>query len=239
VAAQVPEITYLCRAVSEYFRDEVGPEQVVWAFSGVRSLHDDPAAKAKDLSRDYVLELEASSRDAPLLSVFGGKITTARRLAEEALERLTPFLQMPPPWTHRVPLPGGDFPWNGIDALVERARGLWPFLSEAHAMRLVRAYGTRLDRIIGEARSIADLGPALGGDLTGAEVRYLMRHEWAETADDVLWRRSKLGPRFASDEQAALARFIDDARRAGSVEPGAASSSHAPLASEGSGAAAE
>jgi glycerol-3-phosphate dehydrogenase len=213
VAALPQEITYLCRAASEYFRDVVSPENVVWAFSGVRSLYDDRAAKPKDLSRDYVLKLDAPAREAPLVSVYGGKITTARRLAEAALARLTPFFQMPPPWTHRVPLPGGDFPWDGGGALVERARGLWPFLTEPHALRLVRAYGTRLDRIIGGAKRLDDLGPRFGADLTGTEVHYLMRHEWAETRDDILWRRSKLGLHLTLDEQGALSRFIEGVRR--------------------------
>jgi glycerol-3-phosphate dehydrogenase len=213
VAAQPQEILYLCRAASEYFRDEVRPESVVWAYAGVRSLYDDRSAKPKDLSRDYVLTLDVPSGGAPLLSVYGGKITTARRLAEAALARLTPFLQMRPPWTGRVPLPGGDFPWDGVAALVARARALWPFLDEAVAGRLVRAYGTRLDQVIGSSASWRDLGPRFGADLSGTEVRYLVRHEWAETADDILWRRSKLGLRLDAEEQAALARFIDDERR--------------------------
>jgi glycerol-3-phosphate dehydrogenase len=181
----------------------------VWAFAGVRSLHDGSGASAKDLSRDYVLELDAAGQEAPLLSIYGGKITTARRLAEEALGRLTRFLQMPPPWTHLAPLPGGDFPWDGVAALAQRARGLWPFLSEAQALRLVRAYGNRLDRIMGAARRPEDLGPRLAGDLTGAEASYLMCHEWAETSDDILWRRSKLGLHVKPDEREALARFIE------------------------------
>jgi glycerol-3-phosphate dehydrogenase len=191
----------------------VTPDQVVWAFAGVRSLYGDGAAKAKDLSRDYVLEVDAPGHDAPLLSVYGGTITTARRLAEEALRRLTRFFHMRPPWTDRVPLPGGDFPHDGIDALVARARGLWPFLADRHAHRLVRAYGTRLDRVIGAARSLEDLGVCFGADLTAAEVQYLVRHEWAETGDDVLWRRSKLGLRLTPDQQEALTRFIEGAKR--------------------------
>src|SRR5262249_12409729 len=157
--------------------------------------------------------VEGGRRAAPLLSIYGGKITTARRLAEAALARLTPFFQMRPSWTHRTPLPGGDFPWDGVNALVERARGLWPFLTEAHALRLARAYGTRLDRILGRARRLEDLGARFGADLTAAEVHHLIEHEWAETAEDVLWRRSKLGLFLKPDEQAALARFIEGARR--------------------------
>jgi glycerol-3-phosphate dehydrogenase len=211
VAAQPQEITYLCRAVSEYFRQTVGPEQVVWAFSGVRSLPDEGSKKAKDLSRDYLIRLDGG-RAAPLVSIYGGKITTARRLAEEVLARLTAIFQLPPPWTERVALPGGDFPPAGIAALESRARGLWPFLTEAHARRLVRAYGTRIDRVLGNARSRADLGQGLGADLTAAEVQYLVRHEWAETGEDVLWRRSKLGLRLTPGERDALERFMEGIR---------------------------
>jgi glycerol-3-phosphate dehydrogenase len=212
VAAQPHEITYLCRAVSEYFRAPVGPEQVVWAFAGVRSLPDDPAAKAKDLSRDYLIRIDGGARLPPLVSIYGGKITTARRLAEEALARLTPMFQLPPPWTARAPLPGGDFPHDGFAALVNRARGLWPFLTGPQARRLVRAYGTRIDRVLGGASRRDDLGPSLGADLTAAEVHYLVCHEWAETGDDVMWRRSKLGLRLTADERAALSAFVDRAR---------------------------
>jgi glycerol-3-phosphate dehydrogenase len=197
--------------VSEYFREPVGPEQVVWAFSGVRSLADDGATKPNDLSRDYLIRL-AGAPAAPLVSIYGGKITTARRLAEEVLARLTAVFQLPPPWTGRVPLPGGEFPPDGVAALVSRARGLWPFLTEAQAHRLVRAYGTRLDRVLGTARSRDDLGQSFGPDLTAAEVRYLMRHEWAETSEDVLWRRSKLGLRLTPTEQQSLAAFMDQTR---------------------------
>src|SRR5262245_18238583 len=213
VAAQPQEITYLCQAASEYFREPVHPEQVVATFSGVRSLYDDHAAKPKDLSRDYVLALDAGPDAAPLLSIYGGKITTARRLAETALARLAPFLRPRPTWTDRVPLPGGDFPWDGLGALVERARQRWPFLAEAHALRLARAYGTRLERILGDAKRLEDLGTCFGADLTAAEVRYLMRHEWAATADDILWRRSKLGLWLQPHEQEALKKFVDSERR--------------------------
>jgi len=213
VAAQAQEITYLCQAASEYFREPVHPEQVVSTFSGVRSLYDDHAASPQDLSRDYVLALDVEPNTAPLLSIYGGKITTARRLAEAALARLAPFVRMELAWTHRVPLPGGDVPRDGLDGLVARARQKWPFLTEAHAHRLARAYGTRIDRILADAKRFEDLGTCFGGDLTAAEVRYLIRHEWAETADDILWRRSKLGLHLRPHEQEALQKFVDRERR--------------------------
>jgi len=165
-----------------YFRSPVLPDQVVHAFAGVRQLYDDGASRAKDLTREYVLELEARAGQAPLLTIHGGKITTYRRLAETALRRLAPYVKITRPWTADSPLPGGEFPYDGVEALTARARGLWPFLTEANARRLVRAYGTRVDRILGDARKRENLGDWFGDELTATEVRYLMRHEFAETA---------------------------------------------------------
>jgi glycerol-3-phosphate dehydrogenase len=180
----------------------------VWCYSGVRPLYDDGASKAKDATRDYVLALDAPERGAPLLTVYGGKLTTYRRLAEEALARLGRFLQMGAAWTRSEPLPGGGFTWDGVPAQVARARKQWPFLTDMQATRLVRAYGTRLSQVFGTARSPEALGAAFGHGLTCAEVQYLVRQEWAETLDDVLWRRSKLGLRLSADEQRALAQFM-------------------------------
>ena len=207
-SATPAEITYLCRAVSVYFRNPVTPDQVVHAFAGIRQLYDDGARSAQNLTREYVLHLEGRKGEAPLLTVYGGKITTYRKLAENALKRLAPFYRMGPPWTGTSPLPGGDFPYDGVAALTARALGLWPFLTQPQAERLVRAYGTRLDRILGGARRLDELGECFGGEMTSAEVRYLVRHEFAETADDVLWRRSKLGLHMAPDAAAALGRFM-------------------------------
>jgi len=187
----------------------VTPDQVVHAFAGVRQLYDDGARRAQNLTREYVLDVDGRPPNAPLLTVYGGKITTYRRLAENALQRLAPFYRMGPAWTHAAPLPGGDFPYDGVEALTARAHGLWPFLTGPQAERLVRAYGTRLDRILGAARQPGDLGESFG-ELTAAEVRYLMRHEFAETADDVLWRRSKLGLHLDAGAQAGLARFMEN-----------------------------
>ena len=212
--ASAAEVSYLCGAVSGYFRKGVTPDQVVHAYSGVRQLYDDGARSAQNLTREYLLDLDGKPHQAPLLTVYGGKITTYRTLAEAALGKLAPTLRQGATWTADAPLPGGDFPHDGIDALVARARGLWPFLAESHARRLTRAYGTRLDRLIGGARDMAALGERFGGDLTAAEVRYLMRHEFAETADDVLWRRSKLGLRLGPEAVAALTRFMETSGRA-------------------------
>ena len=217
VAPSAEEISYLCRAANDYFREQIGPKQVVWAFSGVRSLYDDGSGKPEDVTRDYHLALDAHAHAAPLLTVYGGKITTYRRLAEAALEKLGHFLRDTPPWTAHAPLPGGEFARNGVEAMVAGARAAWPFLSEATVRRLVRAYGTRINRILGSAKSLADLGPLFGADLTAAEVRYLMQQEWARSADDVLWRRTKLGLRLSKAERDALGAFMaGESSKAGS-----------------------
>jgi len=208
--ASAAEINYLCGAVSVYFRKGVMPDQVVSAYSGVRQLYDDGARSAQNLTREYVLDLEGGRGEAPLLTVYGGKITTYRRLAEAALAKLArTYRGLAGPWTADAALPGGDFPHDGVPALAARARGLWPFLTEANATRMVRAYGTRLDRVLGEARDLAALGERFGDELTAAEVRYLMRQEFAETADDVLWRRSKLGLRVGAEDAARLSKFVE------------------------------
>jgi glycerol-3-phosphate dehydrogenase len=201
------EVLYLCDAVNVYFRDRVTPDELVWSFAGVRSLHDDGANKPEDVTRDYELVLDEKFHEAPLLTVYGGKITTHRRLAEAAMARMT-FFAARPPWTAGSSLPGGDFPIDGFYNQVAEAIGRWPFLSEPHARRLVRAYGTRIGRILGTAQSMDDLGERFTADLTAAEARYLVENEWAQSEEDVLWRRSKLGLKATPEEIAALARFI-------------------------------
>ena len=202
------EIVYLCNAVNQYFRDKVTPDELVWSFSGVRALYDDGAKKPEDVTRDYELVLDEKIGEAPLLTVYGGKITTHRKLAEAAMEKIGIFFGGRPPWTAGSSLPGGEFPPDGFYPLVAETIGRWPFLSEPHARRLVRAYGRRAERILGTAQSMDDLGPRLAGDLTGAELRYMVEHEWAQTADDVLWRRSKLGLTATAEQRTEISRFI-------------------------------
>jgi glycerol-3-phosphate dehydrogenase len=205
------EIDYLCRSVSEYFAKAVEPADVVWTYSGVRPLYDDGASEAKAATRDYVFELDAKSDAAPVLSVFGGKITTYRKLSEEALERVAPYLpkiESKGNWTGRTALPGGEFDVQGLDALIASLRTSYPFLSKAHATRLAHAYGTRATKLLGEASSLSDLGQDFGATLTEVEVRYLMAQEWALSAEDIVWRRSKLGLRMSPDQVAALDRWI-------------------------------
>ncbi|PZN98506.1 MAG: glycerol-3-phosphate dehydrogenase [Hyphomicrobiales bacterium] len=204
------EIDYLCAAASEYFREPVTPASVVWTYSGVRPLYDDGASKAQEATRDYVLTLDAPEGQAPLLSVFGGKITTYRRLAESALEKLNPHAEWAarPSWTVTGTLPGGDFPVDGFEKQVDALAGAHPWLAHKTATRLVRAYGTRAREILAGATSVDDLGKHFGADLYEREVLYLMRAEWAKQAADVLWRRSKLGLRLAETGHEALERFM-------------------------------
>jgi glycerol-3-phosphate dehydrogenase len=208
VAATPEEIAYLCEAASACFRRHLFPADVVWAYSGVRPLFDDGVKDAKAASREYVLELDHKPGVAPLLSVIGGKITVYRRLAEEVLERLGRHL--PPAkrrgagWTGKVPLPGGDFAVGEVAAHAAGLKESFAFLSDDQALRLVQAYGTRARRALGDARSEEALGRQFGAGLSEAEVRYLMDNEWARSAEDVLWRRSKLGLRFSPAEVADL-----------------------------------
>ncbi|RTE89709.1 glycerol-3-phosphate dehydrogenase [Bradyrhizobium sp. LVM 105] len=210
VKATTEEIQYLCTAASEYLAKPVRPDDVVWTYSGVRPLYDDGASEAKAATRDYVFELDTPG-GVPLLSIYGGKITTYRRLAEEALERLAPYLRSAKAregWTGKWPLPGGDMNVSDIDGLIAELQRGYPFLSHEHARRLARAYGTMAVKLLGDAKSAADLGQSFGATLTEREVRYLMANEWAVTAEDVVWRRSKLGLRLSADEIAALDDWI-------------------------------
>ena len=202
------EIDYLCSVANEYFRTQIGAADVVWAFAGVRSLYDDGARKPQDIGRDYALILDERFGEAPMLTVYGGKITTYRRLAEHALARLSHFFPRTRPWTASSALPGGDFVYDGVETLIERTQRTWRFLTSDHARRLIRTYGTRVEQVLGRAAGLDDLGMRFGADLTAAEVRYLMTKEWAQTADDVLWRRSKLGLRLTKAQTAALDRFM-------------------------------
>jgi glycerol-3-phosphate dehydrogenase len=202
------ETAYLLSAVSEYFRRPVSRADVRWSYSGVRPLYDDGASKAQEATRDYVLTLECPENKAPLLSVFGGKITTYRKLAEAVMEKLAPYLPAAgKPWTAAAPLPGGDFPHDEVERLMVDLGARYPFLGPATARRLFRAYGTEAHRMLGEARSHPDMGASFG-ELSEREVSYLIAQEWARTADDILWRRSKLGLHLQASEQAALAEYI-------------------------------
>ncbi len=201
-AISAEEVQYLCDLVNEYFDRPITPADVRGSYSGVRPLYDDGRADASAVTRDYVLRL-GTDEGPQLLSAFGGKITTYRKLAEHALEKLAPFLPpMRPAWTEGAALPGGDM--GDFGAFLAEVRQRWPFLGDVRSLRLARAYGTRIADLLGDATSLADLGRDFGGGLSEAEVAYLRHHEWARTADDILWRRSKLGLHTGADTRALL-----------------------------------
>ncbi|MEL6586910.1 MAG: glycerol-3-phosphate dehydrogenase [Pseudomonadota bacterium] len=210
------EQQYLLDFANGYFRQTLTADDVVWTYSGVRPLYDDGASSATAATRDYVLKVEASG-GAPVLNIFGGKITTYRRLAEGALDKISAHLPTTSgPWTHDAALPGGDFPVDGQPALVADLKARYPFLTDMWALRLVRAYGTEAATLLGDATTATDLGPDFGATLTGAEVAWQMDKEWARAATDVLWRRTKLGLRLSPDQVAALDSWMS-ARRATSA----------------------
>jgi glycerol-3-phosphate dehydrogenase len=200
------ETTYLCDSVARWFAHAPSPADVVWSYAGVRALFDDGAATASEVTRDYVLDLDAPPNAAPLLSVFGGKITTYRRLAEHALEKLG----IPGPgWTASKPLPGGAIPDADFPAWFTIFAARHPHLAAAHARRLARAYGTNAETI-----AAAPPGEDFGGSLTQAEIDYLVANEFARTAEDILFRRSKLGLHVPETTAVRLAAYLHPPARA-------------------------
>lgn len=215
------EINYLCGAASEYFTEPVRREDIVWTYSAVRPLYDDGASKAQEATRDYVLKADAAEGQAPLINSFGGKITTYRRLAESMLEKIEGFLgKRGQPWTAGTPLPGGDFNVHGFSGEVGVLCADYPFLDEAYARRLVRLYGTKARDLLGTARSRKDLGRNFGADLYEAEIRYLVDSEFARTAEDVLWRRTKRGLHLTKEEAATLDDYMSELRDGGALTAG-------------------
>lgn len=206
VSVTAEDVIYLCKAVNRYFRERIEPADVVRTMSSA-SVQADGPFKTR-WRRDGYLKLDRKFGEAPLLTILGGVTTTARRRAEIAMARLAPFFLGKSAWTATAALPGGDFDYSKFDAQLERAWQRWPFLSSRHARRLVAAYGTRIDMILGDAKVLSDLGAKFGEDLTGAEVRYLMAYEWARFADDILWRRSKLGLTMPARDREALSAFM-------------------------------
>ena len=204
------EQEYLCAFASGYFAQPVTRADIVWTYSGVRPLYDDGQKSATAATRDYVLSLDTAG--APLLNVFGGKITTYRRLAEAALARLAPHLPADSgPWTAGVALPGGDFPVDRFEGLVIELQAEYPFLTEEWARRLARAYGTEAHKVLDGARAPEDLGRDFGATLTEAELRWLRDAEFARTAADVVWRRSKLGLRLSAAQVAEVEAWMQAA----------------------------
>ena len=210
VRASEAEIAYLCEGASRYFRREITSDDVVWSYAGVRPLIDDGSGRPEEGTRGYRLDLSAPADGGALLSVYGGKITSYRHLGEDAVNMLAARLDAlgAPAWTKTRPLPGGDFPIDGADALKMELRARHPFLSAADADRVAKAYGTRAGRWLGDAKSRSDLGRDFGAGLSQAEVDYLRREEWAVTLEDVLWRRSKLGLRLDAGQRADLGDYL-------------------------------
>ena len=211
------EIDYLCGFASRYFLKPVTPDQVVWTYSGVRPLYDDGASSATAATRDYVLSVDAGADQAqpPCLNVFGGKITTYRRLAESALAKLAPYAgPISGDWTAGAALPGGDFPVDGVAALAGALRADHPFLTADWALRLARAYGTQAAAMLSGARHAGDLGRDFGATLTETELNWMMTREWAVTAADAVWRRSKLGLRLSEAQIAQIEAYMAQARAA-------------------------
>lgn len=202
------ERDYLLNFANTYFKENLSAEDIVWTYAGVRPLYDDGAKSATAATRDYVLSLDTNG--PVLLSVFGGKITTYRKLAEQVMEKLSPHLEFTGKWTADAPLPGGDFPVDGVEALISDLQANYPFLTPAWAKRMVRHYGTDTREIFGDAQTADALGRDFGATLTEAELRWLMTKEYAQTAQDVIWRRTKLGLRLSPEEVAAIDAYMSE-----------------------------
>jgi len=212
------ERRYLLDFASRYFRKPVTEADVAWSFSGVRPLYDDGAKSATAATRDYVLSVDDVG-GAPLLSVFGGKITTYRRLAEAAMAKVADHIDVPKgAWTAGSPLPGGDFPHDGAPALVRDLQNAHPFLSAAWAARLVRAYGRDAEAMLAGATRVEDLGEMLAHDVTAREIDWAMDREWVRSAEDFLWRRTKLGLKTTEKDAARIDAYVlERSRRLASV----------------------
>ncbi len=203
--ASTEEIAYLCRAVNRYLARPARPEEVTWTYAGVRPLYDDGTADPSAVTRDYTLRLDDEAGRAPVVSVFGGKITTYRRLAEQALDKLAPYFPaLKPAWTHRTPLSGSDF--GGVARAEARDAffAVNPHIPEATLRSIFRRHGTRAQEVVGDG----DLGEDFGAGLSGRELRYFVEREWAQTAEDVLWRRSKAGLLMTPSQRERVAQAL-------------------------------
>jgi glycerol-3-phosphate dehydrogenase len=204
------ETDYLCGIANAYLAKPIGARDVVWSYAGVRPLYDDGSANPSAITRDYVLKLDGGDAGrAPMLSIFGGKITTYRRLAETALAELRPFFpQMKAEWSRDEPLPGGDMPHGDLAAYERELAARYPDLPAAYRATVVRRHGTRTPHVLGQAKTTADLGTHFGHMLYAAEVDYLVAVEWARSAEDVLWRRSKCGLHLSPAQRDAVAAYL-------------------------------
>ncbi|KAB2889872.1 MAG: glycerol-3-phosphate dehydrogenase [Desulfobulbaceae bacterium] len=209
VAISPEETDYLCRAAGEYFRQQITATDVVASYAGIRPLFDDGRSEARAATRDYVLKLDTGRGEAPLLSIYGGKITTYRKLAESVLKKISPYLPaMGPAWTADAHLPGGDFAPDRFEQEAAGLRNICTLLTAPHARRLFRTYGSRAVSMVEGIRIASDFGQCFGNNLYGFEVAYLMQHEWARTAEDVLWRRTNMGLFLTAEEVRLLDAWI-------------------------------
>jgi glycerol-3-phosphate dehydrogenase len=213
VRASAEEIAYLCEGASEYFREPVTPADVVWTYSGVRPLVEDGSGRPEAATRGYRIDVDLEE-GAPLLTVYGGKITSYRHVAEHAVDELSDHLEAVSVkrWTATAPLPGGDFPTNGAAALKAEYKLAYPFLPAATVDRIVKAYGTDARRWLGDADGWDALGGEIAHGLSVAEIEWMMTREWARDVEDILWRRSKLGLLFTEAEAARLAAWLEAKR---------------------------
>ena len=192
---------------SEYFEKPVTQDDIVWSYSGVRPLYDDGASSATAATREYVLDLDQTA--APILSVYGGKITTHRKLAEAVVDQLNEaFGKSDTTWTKGVALPGGDFAVEDVQAKIDQVMVDYSFLTTVWARRMIKAYGTEAWDVLGDAETKEDLGQEFGATLTAREVDWLVAQEFAMTAEDIIWRRTKLGLRLSSSEIDALNTYL-------------------------------
>ena len=207
--ASAAEVEYLCRAASRYLRRAVSTADVVWRYAGVRPLYDDGSANPSAVTRDYVLRLDSDQAAAPVLSVFGGKITTYRRLAEHALDKLSPwFSGMGPAWTAGASLPGATIPGGNAARFEQKLAQRYPRLPPPLLQALARRHGALAYGVLGNAASVAELGEPFGAELYAREIDYLIEHEWAASAEDVLWRRTKAGLHLDPGQREAVVRYV-------------------------------
>ena len=204
------EINYLCEAASEYFENDISPDDVVWTYAGVRPLYDDKSEDASAVTRDYVLNIEEFTEKAPFLSVYGGKITTSRRLAEHTMQKLGKYYDYKTDdWTETALLPGGDLIEADFELFVSDMAKRYPDVDASLLRRLCHGYGTRITLVLGDGSSAPKLGQHFGAGLYELEAEYLINHEWVTSAEDVLWRRTKLGLHMSAADIAAFTNWFD------------------------------
>ncbi len=209
VSISTDEINYLCEVVNNYFSKTISANDIVWSYAGVRPLFSTREQQPAKISREYYLELNENNNQAPILNVFGGKLTTFRKLAEDALAKLKPYFpQMGKPWTEFEPLPGGDLQGRSFAQFLTAMQQQYSWLPEEIVQRYVESYGSNINHLLADITCMEDLGEHFGAGLYEKEIKYLMKHEWAQTLDDIIWRRSKLGLFLTLKQKNELEHFI-------------------------------